>query len=120
VTLLQRTDQSWKIYLFMGLLVLGSLATLLQGFFYAPLGRELAMQIALGGMALLIGSFVWAGQSITCPKCQLKLLYHAIRNQKFLNWFSWLLEQETCPRCGYGEVPRSPAPKKRGKGLKRP
>ena len=44
MTLLQRSDQTWKIYLFMALFVLGSLATLLQGFLYASLGRELAMQ----------------------------------------------------------------------------
>lgn len=121
MTLLQRTDQSWKIYLFMGLFVLGSLATLLQGFFYAPLGRELAMQIAIGGIFLIVGSFVWTGQNLTCPKCHLKLFYHAFRQQGFFRWFSWLLEQERCPKCGFGEAPPgSGRPRKKPKGMKRP
>ena len=120
VTLLQRSDQTWKIYLFMALFVLGSLATLLQGFLYPSLGRELAMQIALGGIFMIVGSFIWAGQSVACPKCALKLFYHAFRHQGFFRWFSWLLEQETCPKCGYGEVQRTAGAKKRAKGLKRP
>jgi len=120
VTLLQRTDQAWKLYLFMALFVLGCAATLLQGFFYASLGKELAMQVGIGGIFLIIGSFIWAGQNVTCPKCQVKLLYHAFRHHGFFRWLSWLIEQEVCPKCGYGEVPRPTGPRKKAKGLKRP
>lgn len=49
------------------------------------------MQIAIGGMVLLAGSFVWTGMSIVCPKCQLKLFFHALRNKGFFVWFSCLL-----------------------------
>jgi hypothetical protein len=120
VNLLQRTGQLWKIYLFMALLLLGCAATLLQGFLYEPLGRELAMQIGLGGVAMIAGGFFWAGQDITCPQCRLKLFYHAFRHQGFLRWFGWLLQVESCPKCGHGEQPRSAAARKKGKGLKRP
>jgi len=120
VTLLQRTDQAWKLYLFMALFVLGCAATLLQGFFYASLGKELAMQVGIGGIFLIIGSFVWAGQNVTCPKCQVKLLYHAFRHHGFFRWLSWLIEQESCPKCGHGEAPRPAGPRKKAKGLKRP
>lgn len=120
VTLLQRTDQTWKIYLFVALFMLGCAATLLQGFLYAPLGRELAMQVALGGVITIVGSFVWSGQTIVCPKCHLKLFYHAFRKQGFLRWFSWLLEQEQCPGCGYGETHPVTGVRKRARGLRRP
>lgn len=120
MTLLERTDQNWKIYLFMGLFVLGSLATLLQGFLYEPLGKELAMQIAMGGIFLVVGSFIWTGQNVTCPQCALKLFYHAFRFHGFFRWFAWLLEQESCPKCGYGTAQRSTGPGKKAKGLKRP
>lgn len=120
MSLLQRTEQTWKIYLFMGLFALGCAATLLQGFFYAPLGKELAMQIGLGGIFLIVGSFVWTGQNLTCPKCHLKLFYHAFRKQGFFSWFSWLLLLEQCPQCSHGETTRSTGSRKRAKGLKRP
>lgn len=120
MTLLQRTDQLWKIYLFAVLFGLGCAAALLQGFFYAPLGKELAMQIGLGGVGLVVGSFVWAGQNVTCPKCRVKLLYHAFRHHGFFRWLSWLVEQDVCPKCGYGEMPRSSVPRKKVKGLRRP
>ena len=120
MTLLQRTNQLWKIYLFAVLFVLGCAAALLQGFFYAPLGTELAMQIGLVGVGLVVGSFVWAGQSVTCPKCQAKLMYHAFRHQNFSRWLSWLVEQEVCPKCGYGKVARTSGARKKAKGLRRP
>lgn len=114
VTLLQRTNQSWKIWLFVALLLIGCAATLLQGFLYAPLGKELAIKIAVAGLGVLIGVFIWAAGSIRCPECQQKLFLHAVTKEGFLTWFSWLLQVESCPKCGHGEEPR------KGKGLKRP
>lgn len=120
MTLLQRTSQVWKIYLFMALLLLGSALSLLQGFLYEALGKELAMQVGFGGVALIVGGFFWAWQDVTCPQCRLKLFSHAFRHHGFLRWFAWLLQTESCPKCGHGETPRSSAPRKKGKGLKRP
>ena len=31
-----------------------------------------------------------------------------------------LIEQEVCPKCGHGEVPRAGGPRKKAKGLRRP
>ncbi len=118
MTLLQRTGQSWKIYTFMALLFTGSAMSLLQGFLYAPLGKELAMKIAIAGMGLVVISFVWTGVAIRCPNCQLKLFVHAIRKEGFLRWFSWLLQVESCPGCGHGTAPRPPAARRKGKGLR--
>lgn len=120
MTLLERTGQRWKIHLFVGLFLAGCAVTLLQGFLYAPLGRELTMQIAIAGVGLIIGSFIWSAQSVTCPECRLKLFVHAFRHQGFFAWFSWLLLLERCPGCGYGAVSPPPRPGKKIKGLKRP
>lgn len=120
MSLLRQSGQVWKVTLFMAMLVLGCLATLLQGFFYEPLGRELAMQIAWGGVGLIIAGIIWAVQAITCPKCRLKLFVHAFRTQGFFTWFAWVLQAEVCPRCGHGQAPRSPGAGRRPKGLKRP
>jgi len=120
VTLLQRTNQSWKVWLFVALLLVGCAATLLQGFLYKPLGKELAIQIAVGGVGLLIGAFLWAGGAVRCPQCELKLLIHAITKEGFFTWFSWLLQVDSCPKCRYGDVPRKTGSRRRVKGLKRP
>ena len=120
VSLLQRTNQLWKIYVFGGALILGCAATLLQGFLYEPLGKEAAMKIAVAGMALVIGSFIWAGLNIRCPKCQLKVFFHALRHKGFLSWFAWLLQAEDCPQCGPAQVPRTASLRRKAKGLKRP
>lgn len=120
MSLLQRTNQLWKIYVFGGALILGCAATLFQGFLYEPLGKEVAMQIAVAGMALVIGSFIWAGLSIRCPKCQLKVFFYALRHKGFLAWFAWLLQEEDCPQCDPAEVPRTASCIRKAKGLKRP
>ena len=120
VSLLQRTNQLWKIYVFVGALVLGCAATLFQGFLYEPLGKEVAIKIAVAGMALIIGIFLWAGQSIRCSKCQLKIFFYALTHKGFFAWFAWLLQEENCPQCGPAEAPRSTRSKRKTKGLKRP
>jgi hypothetical protein len=120
VSLLQRTNQLWKIYVFGGALALGCAATLLQGFLYEPLGKELAMKIGVAGMALIIGSFFWAGLNIRCPQCQLKIFYYALKHKGFLAWFAWLLQEEDCPQCGPAEAPRTGGIRRKAKGLKRP
>jgi len=119
VNLLQRTNQTWKAWLFVVTLILGGIASLLQGFLHEALGKEVAIQIAIAGIGLVIGSFIFAGLSITCPKCELKLFLHAFREQGFFSWFSWILQQESCPRCGHPETPRPVGAKRKPKGLKR-
>lgn len=120
MSLLQQSNQLWKVWLFGVMLILGCAATMLQGFLYEPLGRELAMQVAFAGMGLVIGAFFWAGVAILCPKCRLKLAWHAFREHGFFSWFAWLLQADSCPKCDYNAAPRKSAPGRRAKGLKRP
>jgi len=120
VNLLQRTGQAWKVWLFCVMLVLGGTASLLQGFLYEPLGKQMATQIAVAGMGLVVGSFIFAWRSVLCPKCELKLFSYAFKHQNFFSWFSWLLQQESCPCCGYPDTPRPGSVKRKTKGLKRP
>jgi hypothetical protein len=120
VNLLQRTNQAWKAWIFVVMLILGGVASLLQGFLYASLGREIAIQIAVAGIGLVVGSFLFAGLSITCPKCELKLFLHAFREKGFFSWFSWILQMESCPRCGHPESPRPVGARRKSKRLKRP
>ena len=120
MSLLKQTNQLWKIYVFGVALLLGSAASLLQGFFYEALGPRLAMQVGMFGIVLLVGGFVWAGFNVRCPNCQLNLFVHAFKTHGFFSWFAWLLQAESCPQCGQPEPPRATGPRRRAKGLKRP
>lgn len=101
MSLLERSKQRWKISLFIGLMALGAVVTLFQGFLYEPLGQDLTVKLVVGAMFLIIVTFVWAGQSIVCPKCELKLLYYAITKVGLGTWYVWLLTEEECPKCRY-------------------
>lgn len=101
VSLLEKSNQRWKVFLFIGLMALGAAVTLLQGLLYTPLGKELTTQLVIGGMVLIAATFFWAGQNIVCPQCKLKLLYYAITKVGLGSWYDWLLTEEKCPDCGY-------------------
>lgn len=115
MSLIDRSRQRWKIYLFITLMAVGAGVTLFQTFLYDPLGRELTTQLVIGAMVLIAATFYWAGQNIVCPQCGLKLLYYSITKVGLGTWYIWLLSEEKCPDCGYsGKNP--PAAVKRDKG----
>lgn len=99
MTLLQRTRQVWKLYVFVTLMALGAGITLLQSFLYRFLEKETITYLVIGGMILVIGVFAWAYASITCPNCKLKLFWHSITKEGLGTWFTWLVNLETCPHC---------------------
>lgn len=119
MSLLKQSGQIWKVVLFVVMLVLGSVATFLQGVLNDPLGDQFALRVAWGGVGLIIAGIIWGVQAVTCPKCGLKLFVYAFRHQGFFTWFAWVLQAESCPSCDYGAAPRS-NPRRKVKGLKRP
>lgn len=115
MSLLEHSKQRWKLLLFIVLMALGAGVTLFQGFLYEPLGKELALQLVVGAMVVIIFTFIWACLEITCPSCDHKLFWHAITKAGFGSWFVWLFTKEHCPNCGYPERPARKAAKGRGK-----
>lgn len=105
MSLLEHSQQRWKIKVFIGLMALGAGVTLFQSFLYDPLGKELAVKVAIGGMVLIVATFLWAGHNIVCPRCGLRLLYYSITKVGLGTWYEWLVSEEKCPQCGYpGEL----------------
>lgn len=108
LSLLKRSNQLWKIYLFIPVAVLGGSVILFQGALYEPIGKELTMLlVGLGGL-LGIGAFICACLFIRCPNCKLKLFCFAMSRRKFVSWLVWLLKQEECPRCDCPEADQAP------------
>jgi hypothetical protein len=118
VSLLERSNQRWKLYLFITLMGLGAILTLFQGLLYEPIGKDLTVKLAIAAMVLIAATLVWAFRSIACPACEQRLLAYAITKVGLGTWFVWLLEQEKCPKCGYTGRP-SQGPAKPGKRKRR-
>jgi hypothetical protein len=59
----------------------------------------------VGALAVLI-SLAWAGYSVTCPECDLRLLHHAMKTQPASRWLHWVLNASECPKCCFREALR--------------
>ena len=118
MSLLKRTNQLWKLYLFVASMALGAGITLFQSFLHRLLDKETIINLVIGGMVLMIGVFAWAYAFITCPNCNLKIFWHSISEEGLGKWFTWLINLEKCPQCGSRDG--LPAPDvKRGKSKAR-
>jgi hypothetical protein len=113
VSLLARTNQQWKLYLFVAAMALGFGLTVFQSVIAGQIGKEHTTTIAVTGMALVAGGFAWAAAFITCPNCTLKLFWHALTKEGLASWFGWLLNQEECPQCGSRDGLAPPKGRKR-------
>jgi hypothetical protein len=100
LSLLERTGQLWKLYVFGAAMAIGGGLTLFQSFLAGQFGKEYTSTIALSGMALVAGGIAWAAVFITCPNCKVKLFWHALTKKGLGGWFGWLINQEECPHCG--------------------
>lgn len=100
MSLMKRTNQLWKLYVFATLMALGAGTTLFQSLLHGRFGKEITTYLAIGGMLLVTGVFAWAYIFITCPNCKLKIFWHAITKEGLGSWFPWLINQEECPQCG--------------------
>lgn len=121
MSVLQRTDQLWKLYVFALAMALGAGLTLFQSFLYKLLEKETITALVIGGMLLVIGAFAWAYTSISCPNCKLKLFWYSITKVGLGTWFTWLINLEKCPQCGSRDglaVPDSKRGKSRSKSLR--
>ena len=112
--MLKRTNQFWKLYVFVTSMVLGAGITLFQGFLDRLFAKETITSLVIGGVLLVIGAFAWAYTSITCPNCKLKLFWYSISKEGLGTWFIWLTHLEKCPRCGSGDGLPAPSSKRRG------
>lgn len=101
MSLLQRTNQLWKILIFCIVGAIGGSVIVFQGRLYSPLGEDFTILLVGLSTFLMVVTFVWASLSIKCPECNLRLFWHAVKKEKCGNWFTTLVSQEACPSCGY-------------------
>jgi TctA family transporter len=91
---LQRTNQVWKILAFYFLLFLSVLSIVIWMFV-----RTVNFHLLLMGIFLGIISLFWIIQSIKCPSCGAKPVWHIMRTANFGEWFIKIIKMRRCPSC---------------------
>lgn len=59
-----------------------------------------AVWVELTSTLTFIIALIFSARSSRCPSCRLNLLFYAMGHEHAGNWFVWLLNVKTCPRCG--------------------
>ncbi len=92
----------WKLYLGLGLVLVGSVLMFLPGFLPGAISsHSFGDQFAAAGAVVAALGLFGLLLLPTCPHCGLRLFPHAISSQNASDWLRWLLSVSTCPRCGY-------------------
>ena len=100
-SLIRRTGQLWKLRLsFWWLPIIGLVTTVAAAFDVVGRTAEEGAVLILGGLALVVASYVWGVGTIRCPRCRTRLLWRAMRDKTPGEWLGWLLALEVCPTCG--------------------
>ena len=94
------SSQSWKLWLGFGVLAIAGV------FLFVPLQQSLVIEgfawpTKLLGTGIGLIAFLWLTLAVVCPRCKLRLFWHAVSTKHTSNWLGWLLDASSCPRCGY-------------------
>ncbi|MFL6678825.1 MAG: hypothetical protein ACJ8IK_10830 [Burkholderiaceae bacterium] len=59
----------------------------------------LKLAASLAGLVVLVGACL----AVRCQACGMSLVWHGVSTKSANDWLSWLLDVQTCPRCGHEE-----------------
>jgi hypothetical protein len=101
MSFIKASKQIWKIVISMTPIAICGLIVIFQSYLYEPIGEDLTMSIVLSSTILGMVFFIWGCLFIRCPKCKLRLFWHAVTKQDSGVWVTWLFSFVECPRCQY-------------------
>jgi len=102
-----KTNQTWKVVLFVILLLLSFLGFLVliwlinsssQRFFNIWILDEVTLSLSFVGLGLV--AFVLLGFSIRCPVCRKNIGGLILTTSSANDWFKDLVSLQKCPHCG--------------------
>jgi hypothetical protein len=97
------TSQRWKLQLALALALVAGVCMWfdksLTGFLALP-EYVLTLAGAVLGLATLLGTAL----AVRCPNCKISLVWFAVSKKSSSSWLAWLLDETTCPRCGFKET----------------
>lgn len=95
------TGQLWKLLLTLGGVLLGGTVILTQAFIQNIAGQDLTLRLVLLATLVTLVAFGGAAHLLRCPRCGLKLFWHAASTFDYTSWFSRFLAMTECPRCQF-------------------
>jgi hypothetical protein len=98
----RKTGQTWKV-VFGWTVIAAGLAIIygcLNGWFGSQSSETFALVVLCANLAN-VGAFVWMVQSIRCPRCRLRLFWHALSSKEHPSGLRWFSSFEECPSCRY-------------------
>lgn len=84
------------------LFVPSALAVLFPSLIGQLLNAEALTVAAAAALPLVMGLY-WSASGATCSGCKLNLLWYAMTHARNADWFTWVVNVHSCPRCGYPE-----------------
>lgn len=97
-------SQRWKLHIAFAMVLLsGSLM-----WFDRQLAAFLAVSQylpTLVGTLLGFLTLVISVLAVRCPSCGVSLVWFAVSQKTVSGWLSWLLNESTCPKCGFSIGP---------------
>ncbi len=67
--------------------------------FFGTSSTILKIAASVAGFIVVVGACLM----IRCRACGLSLVWHAMSTKPANDWLNWLLDVQTCPRCGHDE-----------------
>jgi hypothetical protein len=58
----------------------------------------------VGAVLSAIALGTWTCLTIQCPKCRARIAWLAVRDHSMNQWFGWLTNLASCPKCGFTPV----------------
>jgi len=92
-TLIDKTDQKWKQYVSLILIISFFLPKLARDYLPGILFLFLPFLLMAGGFALFI--------SIKCPNCGMRWAWHSVSKIGLMKHADWLASLEECPKCHF-------------------
>ena len=93
-------SQRWKLRIAFAMVVLaGSLM-----WFDQQLSASIGVARHLPAFVGTVLGFATLGVSVVavrCPECGVSLVWFALSKKTVTGWLAWLLDETTCPKCGY-------------------
>jgi hypothetical protein len=104
-TYLRWTGQHKRIVAAYGLLILGGILTYVSSSEWIDIPDSLWPVVLLSGLALTFVSFVGLCLFVRCPRCRVRLFWHAASEDAHPHGLNGLLLATKCPFCSFPEEP---------------
>ena len=100
---LVKTNQVWKLWIFLLLLALSFVSLLCKWMIVEGIwipNRVGATEFSVASVVLGFGSLIWLCKSLKCPECGYKPTWPILKSAPASKWNAVLIKLEHCPKCG--------------------